>query len=76
LFFYARKRGDRSEADHCNCSSALNRRQSGVVKYEWEMEKANMKKEVVVQNAKGFFEYKRRDAKLALCQPSAWHQVG
>jgi hypothetical protein len=41
------------------------------VKYEWEMEKANMRKEVVVQNAKGFFEYRRRDAKLAWCQPSA-----
>jgi hypothetical protein len=42
------------------------------VKYEWEMEKANMRKEVVVQNAKGFSAYKRRDAKLAWCQPSAW----
>ena len=71
MFFYARKRGDRSKADHCNCSSALNRRQSGVVKYEWEMEKANTRKEVVVQNAKGLLAYRRRDAKLAWCQPSA-----
>jgi len=71
LFFYASERGDRSEADHCNCSSALNRRQSGVVKYEWEKEKANTRKEVVVQNAKRLFEYRRRDAKLAWCQPSA-----
>ena len=54
LFSYAREGGNRSEADHCNYSSALNRRQSGVVKYEWEMEKANTRKEVVVQNAKGF----------------------
>jgi hypothetical protein len=46
------------------------------VKYEWEKEKANMRKEVVVQNAKGFFAYRRRDAKLAWRQPSAWHQVG
>jgi hypothetical protein len=72
LFSYARERGDRWEADHCNCSSALNRRQSGEVKYEWEMEKANMRKEVVVQNAKGFFAYRRRDAKLAWSQPAAW----
>jgi hypothetical protein len=71
LFSYAREREDRSEADHCNCSSALNRRQSGVVKYEWEKEKANMRKEVVVQNAKGLFEYRIRDAKPTWCQPSA-----
>jgi hypothetical protein len=69
-------RGDRSEADHCNCSSAPNRRQSGVVKYECEKENANVSKEVVVQNAKGFSAYRRRDAKLAWCHAEGWHQVG
>jgi hypothetical protein len=46
------------------------------VKYEWEKENANVSKEVVVQNAKGFSAYRRRDAKLAWCHAEGWHQVG